>query len=80
MYVVRVLALLYSVVMKGRRESMKNLHLLVTALEKVSDDRIIEAASYAIKAGTIGECVAGILFVIGLFYLLCKVVNAFSKK
>ena len=59
---------------------MKNLHLLVTALEKVSDDRIINAASCAIKAGTIGECVTGILFVIGLFYVLSEVVNAFLKK
>ncbi len=58
---------------------MKNLHLLVGALENISDDRIINAATCAIKAGTIGECVTGILFVCGLFYVLCKVITAFSK-
>ena len=55
---------------------MKDLHTLVTVLEKVSDDKMIEAVSCAIKTEAIVDGVLMVLFVGTLLYAACKIVNA----
>lgn len=55
---------------------MKDLYSLICVLEKISDDKVVEAVSCAIKIEAVIDGVLKVLFAGTVFYIACKIVKA----
>lgn len=54
---------------------MRDIHLLVESLQSISDDRIVDAISFAIRADAVGNHLVVALCALVVLYGLYKVVK-----
>ena len=55
---------------------MKEIHTLIACLENISDDRIVEAVSYAIRTEAVTDGILRVAFVGIGAYVICKIIKA----